>query len=261
MYPLRLARLAFSALLVLGLTAVVGCDSGDSEPEPTTGTISGVISLPAGAAGDIVNTRVSLYETLDEFVSNAPTFSTTAAADGGYSFEDVNPDSYYLAAFKDNDNSGAVSSGDFYGYLGGGPLDPSQATPQRQQVVIGQNTGINFVIQIVPPGFGVTLTGVYTGTTSDSETMTLTLSQSGDAVTGTGSVVGPDASYQLSVNATGTFSSSGLTLSLTSAQLGSPITLQGTVSDDGDRIDATLNGGALGDGTQFYTNDTVTLTR
>ncbi len=245
-----------TVLVALFMFAAAGCDSSD--PEPTTGSISGTIRLPAGAAGEINNTLVALYETLDEFRNSAPTFEVTANADGSYRFENINPDSYFLAAFKDNDNNGSVSTGDFFGYLGGGPLDPDQATPQRQQVTAGQNVGIDFVIQIVPPGFGLNVTGTYSGTTSDGEAMSLTLTQTGTAVSGTGVITGPG--YQLNVTTSGTFNAPTLNLSLTDPQLGSPITLQATVSNGGSTITAMLNGGATGNG-DFYTNDTVTLTR
>lgn len=244
--PLLLRRSAVLVLALFTLT-VVGCDSSD--PEPTTGSISGSIALPAGAAGDIVNTRVSLYETLDEFRNNASTFSTTANAEGTYTFENINPDSYFLAAFKDNDNSGDLSAGDFYGYLGGGPIEPDQATPQRQQVVAGQNTGIDFVIQIVPPGFGVSVTGTYAGT-NQGISVTLTLTETSGTVTGTGTIV--EGANTFPVTITGTFSAPNVNLNMTSPQLQGPVQLTGTVSDDGSTINATMNGSGL-------TNFTITL--
>lgn len=257
--PLDLLRRSAVLLLALFMLAAAGCDSSE-DPPTTTGSLSGRISLPAGAGGDITNTRVALFESLDEFRNNASTFSTTANANGEYSFENINPGSYFVAAFKDNNNSQVVDGGDFYGYLGGGPLEPSQATPQRQQIVAGQNTDINFVIQVVPAGFGVSLTGTYTGTTSDNEAMSLVLTESGGVVTGTGSIVGPGGAYQVSIGSiTGTFNAPNLNLSLTSSDLGSPITLQGTVSEDGSTINANLNGGATGNG-DFYSSDTATLT-
>lgn len=251
---------SFAALLLaFFMLAAVGCDSSE-DPAPTTGTISGTISLPQGAAGDINNTRVALFDDIDSFRNNVSTVSTTADANGAYSFGNLNPDSYFLAAFKDNDNNGVISSGDFYGYLGGGPLEPEQATPQSQTVVAGESYQLDFVIQIVPPGFGVSVTGTYSGTTSDNEAMTLTLTQTGTAVTGTGLITGPGGAYQVTINSiTGTFNAPNLNLSLTSSQLLSAITLQGTVSDDGSTINANLNGGATGQG-DFYSGDTATLT-
>ncbi|MEM1043010.1 MAG: hypothetical protein AAGI91_10310 [Bacteroidota bacterium] len=245
--PAVLRRPAALAL-ALFMLAAAGCDSSD--PEPTTGTISGTISLPAGAAGDVDNTLVALYETLDEFRNNAPTFEVTASADGSYEFTNINPDSYFLAAFKDNDNSQGISSGDFYGYLGGGPLDPDEATPQRQQVTAGENVGINFVIQIVPPGFGVTLTGTYSGNVEGS-TLTLNLAEVAGVITGTGSLSGAGSSLPLT--ASGTFAPPSVTINLSSPGF-DPFTLTGIASDDGSVITGNLNGSG-------FTGESVTLTR
>lgn len=251
-YSLRasdLLRRSAALFLVLAMLAVAGCDSSE-DPQPTTGTITGSISLPQGAGGDIVNTRVALFETLDEFRNNASTFSTTADASGNYTFENINPDSYYLAAFKDNNNTGIIDAGDFYGYLGGGPLEPAQATPQRQQVVAGQNTDINFVIQIVPPGFGISVTGTYSGS-SQGITVTLTLTESGGTVTGSGSIV--EGANTFPVTVSGTFNAPNVNLNLTSAQLQGPVQLTGTVADDGSSINGMMNGSGL-------TNFPITLT-
>jgi hypothetical protein len=241
-------RFLFVLLLALPL-ALTACDSSD--PEPTTGTISGAISLPSGAAGDIVNTRVALFETLDEFRNNAETFSATADADGTYRFENINPDSYFLAAFKDNDNSGDLSSGDFYGYLGGGPLDPAQATPQRQQVTAGENVGIDFVIQIVPPGFGLTVTGTYTGTSASGDAYNVTLTENAGTVTGTGTIVSQGQTFP--VTTTGTFNPPNISLSFAIQNVGT-LPFTGTVSDDGSSITGLLDFGANG-------TDSLTLTR
>lgn len=243
--PSRSLRRSAPLVLALFMLLAVGCDSSD--PEPTTGSISGSIALPAGAAGDIVNTRVSLYETLDEFRNNAATFSTTANTEGTYTFENINPDSYFLAAFKDNDNSGDLSGGDFYGYLGGGPIDPDQATPQRQQVVAGQNTGIDFVIQVVPPGFGISVTGTYSGT-GNGFTLSLTLTENSGAVSGSGTI---NVGQSIPLTVSGTFNAPNVNLTLASQF--DPITLAGTVSDDGNTINATLSGSG-------FNNDAVTLT-
>ena len=242
--PTFLRRPAVLALALLTLT-VVGCDS--SEPEPTTGSISGTISLPQGAAGDINNTRVALFDDIDSFRNNVSTVSTTADASGAYTFENLNPDSYFLAAFKDNDNNGVISGGDFYGYLGGGPLEPEQATPQSQTVVAGESYQLGFVIQIVPPGFGVSVTGTYAGT-GNNFTLTLTLTETSGAVTGSGTI---NVGQSVPLTVSGTFNAPNVNLTLSNPQF-DPIQLTGTVSDNGSSINATLNGSG-------FNNEAVTL--
>ena len=242
--PSPLLRRSPVLVLAFFVLLAAGCDT--AEDEPTTGTITGTITLPQGAGGDVVNTRVALFETLDEFRDNVATFSTTAGADGSYTFENINPDSYFLAAFKDNNNSGAIDAGDFYGYLGGGPLEPNEATPQRQQVVAGQNTDINFVIQIVPAGFGVEVTGTYTGS-GNGFTLSLMLTENAGTITGSGTI---NVGQAVPLTVSGTFNAPNVNLTLSSQF--DPIALTGTVSDDGDTINATLNGSG-------FSNEQVTL--
>lgn len=227
-------RLLFVLFLALPLV-LTSCDSSD--PEPTTGTITGNIALPAAASGDIERTRVTLYESLDEFRNDVETFSATADEDGNYMFENINPGSYFLAAFKDNDNSGDLSSGDFYGYLGGGPLDPSQATPQRQQVTAGDNLNIDFVIQIVPPGFGISLTGTYSGT-SQGLTLTMNLTDTNGNITGSGTL--NTGAEVLAINVTGSRNGTSVTLQISGETV--PLTFTGTLSDDASTLTGTVTG-------------------
>ena len=154
-------------LLALLTFAVTGCDSGSNEPAPTTGTISGTITLPAGAGGDIVNTRVSLFETLDEFTANSPTFTASTDASGNFTFNNINPGSYFISAWKDNNNTARIDGGDFFGVIGTNQVEGF--VPTRQQVIVGMNTGFNVTILILPPGFGVSVTGTYTGTSASGD--------------------------------------------------------------------------------------------
>jgi hypothetical protein len=242
----RLRPLAVLAL-TLSVFAFAGCDS--SEDTPTTGTITGTITLPQGAGGDIVNTRVALFESLDEFDSNLPTFTTATDANGTFSFENVNPDSYFIAAWKDNNNSGDIDGGDYFGVIGTNQIEGF--VPSRQQVVAGENTGFNVTILILPPGFGIDVAGTYAGT-NQPISVNLTLTNAGTAVTGTGTI--SDGVNNFSVTVSGSFNAPNVNLSMTSPQLQGPVTLTGTVSDDGRTINATLNGSGLN-------NFTITLNR
>lgn len=243
----RLYRAAAAALFVLALT-VTGCDSSDNDPQPTTGTISGTIRLPQGAGGDIVNTRVSLFESIDEFERNISTFTTATDAGGSFTFNNINPGSYFISAWKDNNNSGVIDGGDYFGVIGVNQIEGF--VPTRQQVVIGQNTGFDITILILPPGFGVSVTGTYSGS-NQGVTVTLTLTESGGTVTGSGTIV--EGANTFPVTVAGTFNAPNVNLTLTSAQLQAPIQLTGTVSNDGRTINGTMNGSGLN-------NFTITLT-
>lgn len=245
--PHATLRRAAALLLALVVLALAGCDSSDSSPPPdddppppptTTGSISGTISLPAGAGGSIENTRVSLFESVDEFERNLPTFTAATNSSGSFSFENINPGSYFIAAWKDNNNNGVIDGGDYFGVIGTNQIEGF--VPQRQQVVAGQNTGFNITILILPPGYGVSVTGSYSGS-SQGLTLSMTLTQSGTSVSGSGQIIAGEV-YPVSVS--GSFNAPNVNLTLANPQL-APITLQGTVSNDGRSINATLNGAGL----------------
>lgn len=239
-------RLLFVLFLVLPF-ALTSCDSSE-DPQPTTGTITGTITLPAGAAGDIVNTRVSLFASLDEFEANSPAFTATTDAEGNFSFENINPNSYFVAAWKDNNNSATIDGGDFFGVIGTNQVEGF--VPTRQQVVAGQNTGFNFQILILPPGFDVTVTGTYNGTSVSGDVYSLTLTENAGNVTGSGTILSGGQTFPVTVS--GTFNPPTLTLSLTVQNVGT-LPFTGTVSDDGSTITGTVT-------FPNNTTDTVTLT-
>ncbi len=248
--PANLLRSSVALLLALFMLSAAGCDSGgDDEPTPTTGTISGTISLPAGAGGDIVNTRVSLFETLDEFEANSATFTTTTDASGNFTFNNINPDSYFIAAWKDNNNSSVIDGGDFFGVIGTNQIEGF--VPSRQQVVIGENTGFNVTILILPPGFGVSVTGTYTGS-NEGINFNLTLMEAAGAINGFGTIT--EGANVFAVNINGVFNAPNVNMTLAGPDLQGPITVTGTVSNDGRTINATMNGSGL-------TNFTVTLNK
>lgn len=239
-YPSGRLRRALALCFAFALVTVTGCDSGDSDPPPTTGTISGRISLQQGAGGDIVNTRVALFESIDEFERNVPTFTTATNSEGEFTFENINPDSYFLSAWKDNNNSGDIDGGDYFGVIGTNQIEGF--VPTRQQVVIGQNTGFDVTILVLPPGYGISVTGTYAGS-NQGVTVTLTLTESSGNVTGSGSIVEGQNTFPVTVS--GSFNAPNLNLSLTSPQLQGPITLTGTVADNGSSINGTMNGSGL----------------
>lgn len=237
-------RFLIALLLALPLV-LTSCDSSD--PEPTTGTINGMIGLPAGAAGDIVNTRVQLFETLDEFEANSPTFTTTTDSEGNFTFENINPDSYFLSAWKDNNNSGVIDGGDFFGVIGTNQIEGF--VPTRQQVVAGQNTGFDVTILVLPPGFGITLSGTYSGT-SQGLSLSMTLTDVNGNISGTGDIDGTP------ITVTGSRNGANVTLQISSPQL-VPLTFTGTLSDDGNSLTGTLTGTA-NDGTPISIPYTLT---
>ena len=228
-----LLRRSSALVLMLFALAAAGCDSSE-EPPPTTGTISGTITLPQGAGGDIVNTRVSLFESLDEFENNSPTFTTATDASGSFSFENINPGSYFVAAWEDNNNSSVIDGGDYFGVIGTNQIEGF--VPTRQQVIIGENTGFNFTIFVLPPGFGVSVTGTYSGS-SQGSTLSMTLTDTNGSVTGSGSIDG------IAFTVTGSRNDLNVTLQISSPQL-VPLTFTGTLASLTGNLTGTGNDGS-----------------
>ena len=141
--------LRFLALSALVLT-VAACDSADPiapEPQATTGTVSGRISLPIGSGGDLSNTRVAMYADDDDWANDQYVLQVAAGSDGSFTFNNVVPGTYYFDAWKDNDNSGGFSNGDYFGVLGSVSAAGANLTPM--QVAAGQSTAVNFQISIL----------------------------------------------------------------------------------------------------------------
>ena len=90
-------------------------------PPPTQ--IVGNLSLPIGTSGDLANTRVAIYTSLQEWQNDTPVKFVAATGSGtvvSYVISNVVPGNYYLDAWKDIDNSATFSVGDFFGWYGSG---------------------------------------------------------------------------------------------------------------------------------------------
>jgi hypothetical protein len=122
-------RLLFFSLFIIALAlGTTNCKKKD--PPPTQ--VTGVAKFPAGTSGDLSNAKVSLYLTYDDWLNNTPV-RYTAVSGGGASvtflMTDVNPGNYYLDVWKDIDNSGTWSTGDFVGWYGSGGLGSETLSP------------------------------------------------------------------------------------------------------------------------------------
>lgn len=144
----------FSVLFLLLL--IIGCSKDENtqtpqptpQPTPTTGTISGRITLPPGAAGDINNTRVAIYSSFEDWLNDRVLKFTTTNSSGNYTLSNITPGTYYMDAWKDNNNNTLFDSGDFWGVYGSGSYPNYQVSPFS--VAAGQTTSINFQIFIIP---------------------------------------------------------------------------------------------------------------
>lgn len=97
-----------------------------------TGTVSGTAFFPSGTGGDLSNSKVSLYITIDDWNNNEPFLFGLCQGAGSsvtFSLNNVNPGNYYLDVWKDNDLSTFWSVGDFVGWYGSGGLGSPSLTP------------------------------------------------------------------------------------------------------------------------------------
>ncbi|MEM8598535.1 MAG: hypothetical protein AAGF99_01330 [Bacteroidota bacterium] len=153
---MTLHRLTRALFVVLMAATLVACDTADSEdsdpvtpdPTPTTGDITGRIALSAGAAGSVSNTRIAIYQSFDDWNADRFIRQVAASGDGTFAFDDITPGVYYFDAFKDNNNNGAIDSGDFFGVLGTNSFQSFRPTPT--EVRAGVNTNFDFQILIIP---------------------------------------------------------------------------------------------------------------
>ncbi len=97
--------------------------------------VTGTASFLAGTAGDLSNSKVSLYTTLENWNNNSPIkFGAVTGTGASVTYRlAANPGNYYLDIWKDNDNNGFWSAGDFVGWYGSGGLGSPMLTEIQLQ--------------------------------------------------------------------------------------------------------------------------------
>ena len=113
--------------------------------------ISGTASFAVGSSGDLSNAKVSLYTSVNEWVNNNPLqFGVVSGSGASVSFNltGMVPGAYYLDVWKDNDNDGNWTSGDFVGAHGNGGLGSSDLT--QFQIAQGQSVNLQIGMFILP---------------------------------------------------------------------------------------------------------------
>ncbi len=144
---MKKASLLLLALLLV--VAIVSC--GEEEPEPTTGTISGTLTLQAGMSGDLNNARVGIYASYDDWNYDRAITTVSAQGSGGsatYTFSNVTPGTYYLDAWKDVNNNQSFDTGDLFGVYGTTQYPSPGLNPFS--VSAGQTSTINVDVIVLP---------------------------------------------------------------------------------------------------------------
>jgi hypothetical protein len=118
-----------------------------------TTTINGTAYFIAGVSGDLSNAKVSIYTTLDNWNWNQPIKfigATGSGASVAFSMTNVLPGNYYLDVWKDIDNSGTWTVGDFVGWYGSGGLGSPALT--EFQITQGETKNFNVQMYIIAKG-------------------------------------------------------------------------------------------------------------
>jgi len=113
--------------------------------------VTGTASFPAGTTGDLSNAKISIYTSYNNWLNNQPIefgAVTGSGASVSFSLTNVNPGNYYLDVWKDVDNDGFWSLGDYVGWFGSGGLGSPNLT--EFQIAEGETFNANVSMVIIP---------------------------------------------------------------------------------------------------------------
>lgn len=110
--------------------------------------VTGTARFLAGTAGDLSNAKVSLYTTRDNWLNNSPIKWGSVTGSGAvvnFTITGINAGNYYLDVWKDNDNNGFWSAGDFVGVYGDLNLGAGGLT----EIQVGQGQSVNVSLNMI----------------------------------------------------------------------------------------------------------------
>ena len=106
--------------------------------------VIGTTRFQAGVNGDLNNAQVALYLSVADWGNYNPIKYgpiTESGANVSFALTNVNLGNYYLDIWKDNDNNGFWSTGDFVGTLNSGALSAAGLVPF--QIATGETKTFN----------------------------------------------------------------------------------------------------------------------
>jgi len=115
-----------------------------------TTQINGTASFPAGTSGDLTNAKVSIYTSYDNWNQNNPLQFVAATGNGSnisFTISDMPAGVYYLDVWKDVDNSGGWSYGDYVGWYGNGGLGSPSLT--EISILEGETKNLSISMMII----------------------------------------------------------------------------------------------------------------
>jgi hypothetical protein len=111
-------------------------------------TLSGTGSLPPLFIGDLQNTRVALFISVDDWNLDRTFAFTACDGSGYYTMTNVVPGVFYMDAWKDNDNDSLWGSPGDYVWVNGSEVWPNP-TLSTIQIPFGTTT-VDFELFVVP---------------------------------------------------------------------------------------------------------------
>ena len=124
-------------VLMAGLIFMLGCTKATA-PIPVTGTITGKLMLKAGISGDLSNTAVRLYSD-PSFTQLKYEEAMTGSNPYTYTFDNVDPGTYYLLCWKDLSGNSEMDWNDFIDWW---TTDTVNLTPTSITVTAGETKNL-----------------------------------------------------------------------------------------------------------------------
>jgi hypothetical protein len=125
--------MGMAGIVLLALVMLSSCKKEDPIVVEKQTKVTGTAKLVAGTPGDLGNSQVALYISIDDWNNYQPVKTadnvTGSGAKISFVFNDVVPGNYYLDVWLDNDRSGDWSAGDFVGWWGSGALSAPSLSP------------------------------------------------------------------------------------------------------------------------------------
>jgi hypothetical protein len=116
--------------------------------EQSVTQITGTASFLPGTAGDLNNAVVNVYTSRENWLAYSPIKKariTSVGAVANFTITGINPGNYYVDVWKDNDNNGFWSAGDFVGVFGRRDLGADGLS----EIQIAQGQTVNISIDMI----------------------------------------------------------------------------------------------------------------
>ena len=109
-------RYIILSIIVLFATASMMFSSCDLEEDPTKGSASISLGPMSGESVDVNGMNVELHTTASYDALYMQLYSSGYSTSASVEMKEIDPGTYYLVAWTDNDGSSDFSTGDYFGF-------------------------------------------------------------------------------------------------------------------------------------------------